>query len=365
MRQLGYAATSRARAWPSRSRRLAPRWPSRHGLTREQPREPGGETRGGFARSDSASTGSHSRTGGRLVVDDVVDRRGLRAPARARLRPRRRRGGSRTMIPPPSPTIGNCAFADGLDPAVVGGAIENAITEGDAAEVGRPPARDGPSRRRPGGSSSAGRGSRRIVLVLDPGRLRGRSGERGNALGDEAPTPASRAAASRLSVPSFAAHWSSRETLSMLRREFTSASAVASWTIASGSASRTAARTARTSSRSSLTGSSRQALQPPRARRGAVGAGHFVPSSRSAAKPAGCRWRRLASVRNSTVTVLSFVCSVGLATNGRGARDSYPAAARNAAQAISMREHATQTAVVGGSRVDEQPRDHAAAGFVP
>ena len=67
-------------------------------------------------------------------------------------------------------------------------------------------------------------------------------------------TPASRAAASSASVPSVRIRFVSPKLRSRFRENRTFASAVASWTIASGSAPSTALRTARASSRSRATG---------------------------------------------------------------------------------------------------------------
>ena len=68
-------------------------------------------------------------------------------------------------------------------------------------------------------------------------------------------TPASRAAATSVSVPSVRSRLVCTKELSRFFENCTSARAVASWTIASGSASRTALRTAPPSSRSSTIGS--------------------------------------------------------------------------------------------------------------
>ena len=66
-------------------------------------------------------------------------------------------------------------------------------------------------------------------------------------------------------------------TLSMLRLNFTFASAVASCTIASGSLSSTASRTAPASSRSSITGFAPSARRRSALRRRVVGTDHIMP----------------------------------------------------------------------------------------
>ena len=112
----------------------------------------------------------------------------------------------------------------------------------------------------------------RVVLGLDrPADARVRARPRSSGRSTRS-TPASRAAASRWSVPSVRRRLVSANERSNLRRSRSPPSAVIWWTIASGRASATAARTPSRSSPSTTTGSAPSSRSMSRSSRAAGGA---------------------------------------------------------------------------------------------
>ena len=175
-----------------------------------------------------------------LVVDDVVDGRPVVLE-----REHGRRGGVVEVDPRPDAAAvaddRELPLADRLDRAVVGGAVEDAVAQRDPAELRDRLVRDGAcaaavcSRV---GRAACGSSGSSSVLTGPPSRAY--RPKPATLCATNRRTPASRAAASSASVPVVRSSFVRATVLSRLRLNFTFASAVASWTIASGSLSSTA-----------------------------------------------------------------------------------------------------------------------------
>ena len=213
----------------------------------------------------------------------VRRRRCCRSPAASCSSARTGRGASSSWIhdqmPPPSPTIGNWRSRTGLIMPSSGGSAEPCCNAGRCPPKSVTAARGRPIAARAPAKFFAGAGSSGSSSVLNGPPSRAYRENEATLCATNRCTPPSRQLRAARPSPSFAARWSSPSPCPCCAELHVRQRGRLVGRSRPAPPPARASRTARASSRSSPHRLRAKRLQPPRTRRGTVGAGHFVPSS--------------------------------------------------------------------------------------